>query len=124
MQDTPSPSDPPEVLRRLHRALVLPRVFEERMLILLRQGKLSKWFSGIGQEAIAVGATSALLPALNVEGAINAQPACLRFASLLGDGDTCADEGTPSAWTSTTTPDWPALSGVGTRTRTSGATAA
>lgn len=44
--------------------------------------------------ALKLSATSALLPALNVEGAINAQPACLRFASLLGDGDTCADEGT------------------------------
>ena len=30
------------------------------MLILLRQGKISKWFSGIGQEAISVGLTMAL----------------------------------------------------------------
>lgn len=44
----------------LHEALLLPRVIEERMLILLRQGRLSKWFSGMGQEAIAVGATAAL----------------------------------------------------------------
>jgi 2-oxoisovalerate dehydrogenase E1 component len=44
----------------LHRALLLPRLVEEKMLILLRQGKLSKWFSGIGQEAIAVGVASAL----------------------------------------------------------------
>ncbi len=44
----------------LYRALLLPRVIEERMLILLRQGRLSKWFSGIGQEAVAVGATWAL----------------------------------------------------------------
>lgn len=44
----------------LHEALLLPRVIEERMLILLRQGRLSKWFSGMGQEAIAVGATMAL----------------------------------------------------------------
>ena len=44
----------------LHRALVLPRLIEEKMLNLLRQGRLSKWFSGIGQEAIAVGVTSAL----------------------------------------------------------------
>ncbi len=44
----------------LFRALLLPRLIEEKMLILLRQGKLSKWFSGIGQEAIAVGVTWAL----------------------------------------------------------------
>lgn len=47
-------------LLALHRALVLPRLIEEKMLILLRQGKLSKWFSGIGQEAIAVGVAHAL----------------------------------------------------------------
>ena len=46
----------PDRLRELHRALLLPRVVEEKMLLLLRQGRLSKWFSGIGQEAIAVGA--------------------------------------------------------------------
>jgi len=40
--------------------LKLPRYIEERMLILLRQGKISKWFSGIGQEAISVGVTYAL----------------------------------------------------------------
>jgi 2-oxoisovalerate dehydrogenase E1 component len=50
----------PERLREIHRALLLPRMIEERMLFLLRQGKLSKWFSGIGQEAIAVGVVSAL----------------------------------------------------------------
>jgi 2-oxoisovalerate dehydrogenase E1 component len=44
----------------LYRALLLPRLVEEKMLRLLRQGKLSKWFSGIGQEAIAVGVTAAL----------------------------------------------------------------
>ena len=44
----------------LYEALLLPRMIEERMLTLLRQGKISKWFSGIGQEAIAVGATCAL----------------------------------------------------------------
>ena len=44
----------------LYRALLLPRLVEEKMLRLLRQGKLSKWFSGIGQEAIAVGLTAAL----------------------------------------------------------------
>ena len=46
----------------LYRALLVPRLVEEKMLILLRQGKLSKWFSGIGQEAIAVGVTAALEP--------------------------------------------------------------
>ncbi|MEO1022728.1 MAG: thiamine pyrophosphate-dependent enzyme [Bacteroidota bacterium] len=39
----------------LHRELLLPRLIEERMLKLLRQNKISKWFSGIGQEAISVG---------------------------------------------------------------------
>ena len=50
----------PEKLRELYRALLLPRLIEEKMLHLLRQGKLSKWFSGIGQEAIAVGVAAAL----------------------------------------------------------------
>ncbi|RAV29341.1 dehydrogenase [Sinomicrobium soli] len=40
--------------------MLLPRLTEEKMLLLLRQGKVSKWFSGIGQEAIAVGVTAAL----------------------------------------------------------------
>ncbi len=44
----------------LYRHLLKPRLIEEKMLILLRQGKISKWFSGIGQEAISVGATLAL----------------------------------------------------------------
>lgn len=44
----------------LYKNLLLPRRIEERMLKLLRQNKISKWFSGIGQEAIAVGVTSAL----------------------------------------------------------------
>jgi len=48
-------------LLRLYDALLLPRMIEERMLLLLRQGRISKWFSGMGQEAIAVGATQALL---------------------------------------------------------------
>jgi len=47
-------------LRSIYKALLLPRMIEEKMLVLLRQGKISKWFSGIGQEAIAVGATLAL----------------------------------------------------------------
>lgn len=49
-----------ELLLELYKNLVKPRMIEEKMLILLRQGKVSKWFSGIGQEAIAVGATLAL----------------------------------------------------------------
>ena len=49
-----------ERLRELYRALLLPRMIEEKMLLVLRQGKLSKWFSGIGQEAIAVGVATAL----------------------------------------------------------------
>ena len=47
-------------LLEIYRALITPRLIEEKMLILLRQGKISKWFSGIGQEAIPVGATMAL----------------------------------------------------------------
>lgn len=49
-----------EALTALYEAILLPRMIEERMLLLLRQGKISKWFSGIGQEAIAVGAAQAL----------------------------------------------------------------
>ncbi len=49
-----------EELITIYEALVKPRMFEEKMLILLRQGRISKWFSGIGQEAISVGATLAL----------------------------------------------------------------
>jgi len=47
-------------LVHFYRSLLWPRMIEEKMLVLLRQGKISKWFSGIGQEAIAVGATLAL----------------------------------------------------------------
>ena len=47
-------------LLSLYKKLLLPRLIEEKMLILLRQGKISKWFSGIGQEAISVGITSLL----------------------------------------------------------------
>ncbi|MCO6495485.1 MAG: dehydrogenase E1 component subunit alpha/beta [Bacteroidetes bacterium] len=47
-------------LIELYKNLIYPRIIEEKMLILLRQGKIGKWFSGIGQEAIAVGATLAL----------------------------------------------------------------
>src|SRR3954470_11216140 len=51
---------PKETLISLYKALLKPRMIEEKMLILLRQGRISKWFSGIGQEAISVGATMAL----------------------------------------------------------------
>ena len=47
-------------LIELYKSILLPRMIEEKMLLLLRQGKISKWFSGIGQEAISVGATLAL----------------------------------------------------------------
>jgi 2-oxoisovalerate dehydrogenase E1 component len=47
-------------LRVLYRALLLPRVIEDKMLALLRRGQLSKWFSGIGQEAVSVGLVAAL----------------------------------------------------------------
>ncbi|MGH9229316.1 MAG: alpha-ketoacid dehydrogenase subunit alpha/beta [Acidimicrobiales bacterium] len=46
----------------LYRALLLPRVIEDKMLALLRRGQLSKWFSGIGQEAVSVGLVAALRP--------------------------------------------------------------
>jgi len=47
-------------LFEFYRKLLWPRMIEDKMLVLLRQGRISKWFSGIGQEAIAVGATLAL----------------------------------------------------------------
>src|SRR5947208_13454275 len=47
-------------LKRLYEGMLKPRLIEEKMLLLLRKGQVSKWFSGIGQEAIAVGATMAL----------------------------------------------------------------
>ncbi|MBS1597166.1 MAG: dehydrogenase E1 component subunit alpha/beta [Bacteroidetes bacterium] len=47
-------------LIEIYKNILLPRLIEEKMLLLLRQGKISKWFSGIGQEAISVGATLAL----------------------------------------------------------------
>jgi 2-oxoisovalerate dehydrogenase E1 component len=49
-----------QTLLRLYRGMLKPRMIEEKMLILLRQGKVSKWFSGIGQEAISVGITAVL----------------------------------------------------------------
>lgn len=50
------------MLLTLYQRILKPRMIEEKMLILLRQGQVSKWFSGIGQEAIAVGVASAMLP--------------------------------------------------------------
>lgn len=50
----------PQLLCQLYKNLLLSRLIEEKMLVLLRQGKISKWFSGIGQEAISVGATLAM----------------------------------------------------------------
>lgn len=47
-------------LIHFYKSILWPRMIEEKMLLLLRQGRISKWFSGIGQEAIAVGATLAL----------------------------------------------------------------
>lgn len=49
-----------ELLLKLYKSMLKPRMIEEKMLILLRQGKISKWFSGIGQEAISVGLTTVL----------------------------------------------------------------
>jgi 2-oxoisovalerate dehydrogenase E1 component len=49
-------------LKNLYLRLLWPRLIEEKMLVLLRQGRISKWFSGIGQEAISVGAAAALQP--------------------------------------------------------------
>jgi 2-oxoisovalerate dehydrogenase E1 component len=49
-----------KILLSLYKSMLKPRLIEEKMLILLRQGKISKWFSGIGQEAISVGLTAVL----------------------------------------------------------------
>ena len=49
-----------EQLIHFYKSILFPRLVEEKMLVLLRQGRISKWFSGIGQEAIAVGAALAL----------------------------------------------------------------
>ena len=51
-----------ELLRTLYRQLLYPRLIEDKMLKLLRQGRVTKWFSGIGQEGISVGSTLALHP--------------------------------------------------------------
>jgi 2-oxoisovalerate dehydrogenase E1 component len=50
----------PTELINIYKNLLLPRMIEEKMLKLLRQEKIGKWFSGIGQEAISVGCTLAL----------------------------------------------------------------
>jgi 2-oxoisovalerate dehydrogenase E1 component len=49
-----------EKLLSIYRELIIPRMIEEKMLTLLRQGKISKWFSGIGQEATSVGTALAM----------------------------------------------------------------
>ena len=51
-----------DALLAVYKKLLLPRLIEDKMLLLLRQGKISKWFSGIGQEAISVGCTHAMQP--------------------------------------------------------------
>lgn len=51
---------PKEELISIYKQLVLPRLIEEKMLILLRQGKITKWFSGWGQEAVSVGCAYAM----------------------------------------------------------------
>ncbi len=51
-----------DTLLDLYKNMIKPRMIEEKMLILLRQGKISKWFSGIGQEAISVGVSLSLQP--------------------------------------------------------------
>ncbi len=61
MQFQPNDLSATELLN-LYRGLLKPRMIEEKMLVLLRQGKVGKWFSGIGQEAISVGTTMALEP--------------------------------------------------------------
>ena len=49
-----------KTLLSLYSSMLKPRMIEEKMLLLLRQGKISKWFSGIGQEAISAAVTHAL----------------------------------------------------------------
>lgn len=51
-----------DILLTLYKNILKPRMIEEKMLLLLRQGKIAKWFSGIGQEAISVGVATALTP--------------------------------------------------------------
>ncbi|MDB5148607.1 MAG: dehydrogenase, partial [Mucilaginibacter sp.] len=49
-----------DTLLAFYKKMLFPRMVEEKMLILLRQGRIGKWFSGIGQEAIAVGSALAM----------------------------------------------------------------
>ncbi|MCE3258915.1 MAG: dehydrogenase [Bacteroidetes bacterium] len=49
-----------DTLLKLYKNILKPRMIEEKMLLLLRQGRIAKWFSGIGQEAISVGVATAL----------------------------------------------------------------
>ena len=49
-----------DILINLYKSMLRPRMIEEKMLLLLRQGKISKWFSGIGQEAISSAVINAL----------------------------------------------------------------
>lgn len=87
----PEPSLPADPLL-LYRSLRLPRAIEEKMLRLIRQNRLSKWFSGMGQEAIAVGCASALrdddwlLPMHRNLGAWTTRGVALRplFCQLMG----------------------------------------
>ena len=80
------------MLLSLYESILIPRLVEERMLLALRQGRLSKWFSGIGQEAISVGATRALeedefiLPLHRNLGVFTCRGVPLRrlFAQILG----------------------------------------
>jgi len=58
--DYNSPNLKDSELLDLYKAMIKSRLIEEKMLILLRQGKISKWFSGMGQEAISAGVTLAL----------------------------------------------------------------
>ena len=69
-------------LQELYKSIVKPRMIEEKMLLLLRQGKISKWFSGIGQEAIS----AAVINALNEEEYI------LMGMSAYGDPDKYYEE--------------------------------
>ena len=48
-----------DTLLTLYKNILKPRLIEEKMMILLRQGRIAKWFSGIGQEAISVGVATA-----------------------------------------------------------------
>jgi len=79
-------------LRALARALLEPRVIEEKMLTLIRRGRIAKWFSGYGQEGIAVGTTWALddrdyiLPMHRNFCRCTATSACGRLAGWIGSG--------------------------------------